>query len=188
MTLPYSLTRTSEPAAEPVSLTDLKAALNVDHSNDDDELTRLIEFGRQAVERDTGLSLITQTWRLKLDAWPCKAIVLHNPPVQSVTSITYVDTNGDTQTWDSGNYVVDTDSQPGLVTLAYSKSWPTLRGDNRGITVTYVTGFGDASTDVPYELVQAVMQRVRMEYDGWCDAVGQAYERIVRARQVGVYP
>ena len=188
MMLDYSLGRTSNPSIEPVSLAELKSSLRIDHSNDDTELLSLIEVGRRAVERDTGRSLITQTWERKRDFWPGFAIELLHPPVQSVTSITYVDTGGTTQTWRSSNYVVDTASQPGLVRLAYSKTWPSIRGDKRGIICTYVAGYGDAATNIPYDLRQAVMLRARSVYDGESDELLSAYERLVDSNMVGVLP
>lgn len=188
MALNYSLTRTVAPAAEPISLSDLKSALRVDHTNDDDELTLIIESARAAVERDTGRSLISQTWQLKLDYWPSELITLYHGPVQSVTSIAYVDSAGDSQTWDSANYDVDTASQPGFVRLAYDASWPTTRGTARCITVTYVAGYGDEAADVPYELVQAVILNARLQYDGQTPDVQTAYDRLVAGNSVGVYP
>lgn len=188
MTLPYSLIRTVEPTAEPVTLDELKQELNVDHSADDAKLTRLLAGAREAVETATGRALITQTWQLVRDNWPCGPIVLYNSPLQSVTSITYVDTAGDTQTWDSGSYVVDTASSPGLVRLAYSESYPSIRADARGITVTYVCGYGDSSTDVPQALRHAVLLQARMDYDGICDEVDKAFLRRVMASTAGVYP
>lgn len=193
--LKYSLHCSSEPAAEPVSLTELKTHLRVDHDEDNARLEGLITTARQAVERDTGRSLITQTWELRLDAWPSRAIALPHPPVQSVSGITYVDSSGVTQTWSSTEYAVDIYSVPGLVRLAYGYSWPNIRGDERGIAVTYVTGYGASGTNVPYELRQAVLLRAQMEYDGWnADALGtmrgaaDAYERIVCGCFVGAYP
>ena len=193
--LAYSLQRSSEPAVEPVSLTELKAHLHVDHTDDDTALTGLIKLGRQAVERDTGRALITQTWKLRLDQWPANYIELYNPPVQSVSGITYVDQDGATQTWSSDEYVVDIYSRPALIRLAYNCDWPDVRGDERGIAVTYLAGYGTAGSDVPYELRQAVLLRCQLEYDGWnADMFGtsrgaaDAYDRIVRGLKLGVYP
>lgn len=193
--LPYSLQRSVAPSVEPVSLTELKAHLRVDHTDDDLALAGLIKLGRQAVERDTGQALITQTWVLRLDDWPAQCIELWHPPIQSVSGITYVDADGATQTWSSDEYAVDIYSRPGLVRLAYNCTWPDIRGDERGIAVTYVAGYGTAGSDVPYELRQAILLRCQAEYDGWnADAAGSmrgaadAYDRIVRSAKVGVYP
>jgi uncharacterized phiE125 gp8 family phage protein len=115
--------------------------------------------------------------------------------VTAITGITYVDQAGVTQTWSSAEYTVDIYSRPALVYLAYGCVWPSIRGDERGIAVTYTAGFGAAGTAVPYELRQAVLLRCQMEYDGWnADASGtmrgaaDAYDRIVRNSRVGTYP
>lgn len=186
--LRYSLHRSSDPASEPVSLAELKNYLRVEHTTDDAELTNVLAAARQAVERDTGRSLITQTWVLQLDQWPCGYIQLPQPPIVSVTSITYVDAAGVTQTWGATNYVVDIRSRPGLIRLAYQCNWPSIRGDERGIAVTYVAGYGATAASVPGDLRQAVKHRARLDYDAWSEDVAKAYSRIVQSNIVGVMP
>lgn len=186
--LNYSLKRTSDPTAEPVELSAVKAALRIDHNNDDSELTSLISVARRAVERDTRRSLITQTWTLKLDEWPWPVIRLPMPPIQSVTSITYVDADGSTQTWSSDEYDVFTNDEPAVIALAYEKTWPTLRGDRRGITVTYTAGYGGTHASVPFGLQRAVIEHVRMQYDGLCDELKDSYNALVQGEMAGSYP
>lgn len=186
--LNYSLNRTSEPAAEPVELSAVKAALRITDTASDDELSALISVARRVVERDTRRSLITQTWQLKLDQWPLYGIRLPMPPVQSVSSITYVDTDGNTQTWSSDEYDVFTDDEPAVVTLAYQQTWPTLRGDPRGITIEYIAGYGDSHSDVPYALQRAIIEHVRMQFDGLCDELSASYQALVQSEMVGTYP
>ena len=79
------------------------------------------------------------------------------PPLQSVTSITYVDDAGDTQTLSSSLYQVDTKSQPGRIIPAYGESWPTVRSNTlNAVTVNFVAGYGDDPEDVPAGLRHAV--------------------------------
>jgi uncharacterized phiE125 gp8 family phage protein len=186
--LKYSLHRSSEPASEPITLAELKNYLRVEHTTDDVELAVVLTAARQAVERDTGRSLITQTWVLQIDQWPCYCIQLPHPPIVSVTSITYVDSSGATQTWAATNYVVDIRSRPGLIRLAYQCDWPSIRGDERGIAVTYVAGYGATAASVPADLRQAVKHRARLDYDAWSADVAEAYDRIVKSNVIGVLP
>jgi len=98
-----------------------------------------------------------------MDAWPSgDYFELEYPPLATITSIVYTDAAGDEQTWDSSEYVVDTDYRPGRVYLAYNKTWPTLRGMRNAITVTYTCGYG-ADTDVPENIVSAILLLV----GGW---------------------
>lgn len=186
--LNYSLKRTGGPAVEPVTIAQVKDHLRLAASVDDALVASQIEAARQQVERDTRRSLITQTWRMKLDVWPIDGIQLYNPPVQSVTSVTYTDASGSEQTWDSSLYDVFTDSEPGLLAPKYNQSWPNDRGDNRSIVVTYVTGYGASGSTVPAEYKQAIMLRVEMLYDGENKQLNDAYYRLVNSAKVGVYP
>lgn len=145
------------PASEPVSLDEAKAQLRVDGSDDDTFISGLIAAAREHVEQTARRALITQTWHLSLDGWPsCDEIELPKPPLQSVTSLIYKDSVGAQTTLPTANYIVDSDSQPGRVVLAYGQSWPsgTLYPANP-IQVTYVAGYGAAS-DVPAWAKQAM--------------------------------
>ena len=52
-----------------------------------------------------GRALLTQTWDMYLDEFPCAGeIIIPLSPLQSVTSVSYVDQHGATQTWASANY------------------------------------------------------------------------------------
>lgn len=187
--VPYSRKRTSEPAVEPVTVSELKDHLGLTGTEQDVRLSALIAAGRRAVERDTGLSLITQTWQLVCDgSFPADGIELLHGPVQSVSSVQYVDADGNTSTVATSVYDVDTASNPGVIRLAYGQTWPTVRGDDRGITVTYVTGYGDTIDDVPQELREAVKLAAQLHYDSPVAQLVNAYERVVAANRVGVYP
>lgn len=195
----YSLKRTTEPASEPLSSTETKNHLRIPSGDtaDDDKVAMFLTAARQQVERDIRRSLIQQTWTLKLDEFELseleeEAIELHYGPVQSVTSVTYVDGAGSTQTVDSANYSLDTYSNPAVLRLTYSGTWPTHRGDIRGVTVTYVAGYANAAA-VPAEIKAAILLKLESLYDGEAMAgsvspVVEAYRRLVDSMLAGSYP
>lgn len=156
----YALSLVTAPAAEPVSRSEAKAHLRIEASVTDDDtlIDALIVAAREHVEDFTRRALVTQTWDLKLDAFPCDAYIkVPLPRLQSVTSITYVDTAGTTQTWSSSDYQVDTASEPGRIAPAYGESWPDTRaGQLNAVTVRFVAGYGAASA-VPQKIKQAML-------------------------------
>lgn len=162
-----ALTVVTEPAVEPVSLTEAKLHLRVDISDDDNLITPLIQAARETVEDISRRALITQVWKYILDEFPSgDEIVLPLPPLQSVASITYKDQDGSSFTFSSGDYIVNTDADPGKVVLGYGKAWPsTTLYPTGAITVQFTAGFGDASTDVPRKYIQAMLLLIGHWYE-----------------------
>lgn len=161
------LKQTVAPAVEPVTVAEMKRHLRVDIDDDDGFIEGLIAAGRDYLEKVAWRAFITQTWRLSLDGWPAgDEIELPRPPLQSVTSIVYTDSDNNATTWAASNYIVDTDSEPGRVVLAYGASWPgvTLRPANP-IQITYVAGYGDDGSAVPVSYQQALKLLVGHWYE-----------------------
>ncbi len=155
------------PAAEPVTLTEVKLHLRVDHPNEDTPIGGWIATAREKVEMDTRRALITQTWDMTLDEWPKEDYIeVPLPPLASVTSITYIDKDGVSATFASSSYVVDTQNSPGRIVLAVGYSWPsvTLRAAN-GITVRYVCGYGATGSSVPASLRSAMLLLIGHYYE-----------------------
>ena len=154
--------RTTEPTTlqEPVTLAEAKKQCEVppDVSYHDEHIQLLITAARQQVEHDTGLVCYTGAFTWKFTDFPCSDY-FELPgvrPVTAITSITYVDTAGATQTWSSSNYALETGAVKPYVRLAYGQSWPTTRGDINGVTVTLVAGYSSVLT-VPARVKQAVL-------------------------------
>lgn len=190
----FSLQVSSEPAVEPVSTAEAKAHMRVDVSDDDTLIDAYIKAARIRLEEDTGRALITQTLVVKLDDFPLyenTALLLPRPPLQSVTSITYIDEDGVQQTWDSSKYIVDTGSEPARITPAYDEVWPSARDQINAVTITYVAGYGDAATDVPSDLIQAVKMLAAHWYEHReevaigvsVSSVPMAYKRLMQSRK-----
>lgn len=153
----YGLVQTVAPASEPVTLAEAKAWLRLEIPDDDDLVAALITAAREYAETVTGRALVSQTWRLTLDAFPADGggIILPLPPLQSVSSVVYVDGNGDSQTLATTEYAVDTQRQPGWIVPAYGKIWPVTRGQANAVQITFVAGYGTASA-VPVAIKTAI--------------------------------
>lgn len=147
------LTLTVAPTAEPVTLAEAKAHLRIETSVTDDDtlVTSLIVAARQMAERMTGRGFITQTWALGLPAFPAyyePPVRLPRGPVQSISSITYLDQAGNEQTLDPSVYVFSNSQTAATISLAYNQVWPIPACQENAVTITFVVGYGAASTDV----------------------------------------
>ena len=160
----FRFTQKTAPSVEPITTAEAKAHLNVTSADDDTYIDTLVVAARQKTESYLNRSLITQTWNLYLDKFESK-IILPRAPIQSVSSIKYIDTNGAEQTLSSAVYTVDTDAEPGQVYLAYEQSWPDIRTMEKAVDVEYIAGYGDAGTDVPQVIKQAMLLLVGHYYE-----------------------
>ena len=136
-------------------------------------LSMLLASARAHAEQELGRYLVTQTVDAKFDAFPCSytswrenppryAILL--PPLQSVTSITYVDIDGVTQTLAADQYLVDAASKPARIEPSYGNAWPSTREQANAVTVRFVAGYGAASA-VPACIKQWMALRIKTLYD-----------------------
>jgi len=146
----------TDPAAEPVTLSEVKAQLGISGTDHDTRLNRLIPLVREYVENYTGRALITQTWDYFADSFP-KKIEIPKPPLQSITTLKYTDTDGTQQTLSSSLYTVNTNMEPGYIVPAYNEDWPDIRDVPDAVEIRFVAGYGTASTNVPQGLRHGIL-------------------------------
>jgi uncharacterized phiE125 gp8 family phage protein len=151
------------PGTEPITLDEAKAHLRVDLEAEDTLIEALITAAREQAEAYLKRALVTQTWELYLDEFP-EQIDVPFPPLQSVTSIVYVDDDGVDQTLDTSTYTVDAKAQPGRIVPAYDESWPSTRAVPNAVTVQFVAGYGAASA-VPLSIKQAMLLMIGDMYE-----------------------
>jgi uncharacterized phiE125 gp8 family phage protein len=159
----WTLENTVAPTVEPVTLDEAKRWARVEHHEDDDDIQGLIAAARIEAEHQCGgRAFITSTWRLSSTQIPA-SIVLPVSPVRSVTSIGYVDQNGNAQTLDGASYDVDLIGAGALIVPAYNVVWPSYRYGRNALQVTFVAGFGGASA-VPEPIKRWILIRVATGY------------------------
>jgi hypothetical protein len=165
---------------------------------DSDEERALVEniyipAAREHAETYTGRCFINQTWQMFLDTFPGRGfyptagplnsnfgpvwftnfgagvIRIPRANLQSFTSITYVDTNGNTQVWDPSQYVVEapagSQASPGRVWPAFGIVWPITQGQRDAVTLQWVSGYGATAASVPAGILHAILLLVGEMYE-----------------------
>ena len=149
------------PAEEPVTLEEAKTQCRVDNTHDDDEITSIIVAARIQAELNLSRYIITQTIDAYYDRFQS---CFEMPPLQSVSSITYLDSNGDSQTLASNQYVVDSKSIPARITPAYGVTWPSTYDQTNAVTIQFIAGYGLAAS-VPECIKQWIKIQVTHYFD-----------------------
>jgi len=114
----------SSPRVEPVSLNEIYEHT---HSGVEHEvyLAGLITRARARFEQRTGRLLVQQTWQTSLPMFT-NIIELPFAPLQSVTSIQYLNTQGRYQTLESNEYRVVEHGITATITPKLGGCWPTV--------------------------------------------------------------
>jgi len=173
--------RTVDPSIYPITLSDMKAHLRVDTSDDDALITAYIAAATDWCENYTRRALVEQTWKLYLDNWPMttdQRIYLPKGKVTSVASIVYANSASTTATYSgsTSGSPVGTDYQESLVSdvmpfvaPAYGGSWPSITSVVDPIVVTYTAGWSNTGSPetatVPEQLITAIRIKVADYYE-----------------------
>jgi len=150
----------TKPTIEPLTLSETKRHLNLEHDDDDTLVERLIVVARQHVETVTGCSIVRQEHRLYLDKF--EEAFLPYGPAKSITQVIYIDANGSSQSLSTSVYELD--DEKGQIILSYDQSWPDARAQRNAIYIDYFTGYFDNSVspislrdDLPEDLKHAML-------------------------------
>ncbi|KFB10653.1 head-tail connector protein [Nitratireductor basaltis] len=158
-----TLFRTVAPAVEPVTLSEARAHMRLDHDSEGDLIAGLIRAAREEVERSTGLALIEQSWRLVLDAWPQdEPVLLKKGPVRAIHGVTVYGREGEAQAMAVEKLVADTNSTPARLFLT-KRPKPDVMIN--GIEIDFSAGFGESGADVPDLLKRAILLLVAHWYE-----------------------
>lgn len=158
------------PDIEPVSIDEVIYHARIDTYNQEGYeesvlLKTLIKTAREQAEHKLNRYLITQTVDAFFDAFPVCDRLIMLPPVQSIASIKYIDTDGVLQTLDAANYYLDNSGKASRVGCAYGYTWPASRSQSGAVIVRFVGGYGDAASDVPASIRDWMFLRIKTLYE-----------------------
>lgn len=179
----YAIKLITAPADEPVTPNEV---LNQDLIGDPQQVSLVLAYitaAREYCETVTHRQFITATWQMTLDTFPRSApyyggvgenyreinlpaydqtLYIPNPPLQSITSIQYIDMTNTLQTWNSSQYLVDVNDEPGRITPGFGIPWPIPLAIINSVTITFVAGYGTA-----YQVPQSIKHAIRLLASHW---------------------
>lgn len=169
----------SPPTTEPVSLDLARRHCRImpdsdsppSHPDDAWLLEVGIPTAREYCEDYLGRAIAPATWEIALDAFPAGSIQLPTA-ADSVSEITYVDTDGNLQTLDPSNYILDNYSQPAVVAMSATlDAWPDTQTVVNAVKVRFqpsaYTQAGDSpnSNPLPYTVLAAMLLMIGHLYE-----------------------
>lgn len=133
------------PAIEPVTLEEAKLHARVDGADEDALLEVLIASARAHGESITRRAFVTQTLQLTLPKFPSNGgpIELPRPPFQAVTSVSYINTQGNVVVMDPLDYFAlgASDAVPALLYPTPDDVWPETAVRPNAVVVLYTAGW-----------------------------------------------
>ena len=191
----WTLTRTSNPVSGlAVSLEEAKLHLRISGPSQDDELLLLIEASTERLERDINRGIMQATWQQSMYCFPTSGdrIDLMMGMSTAVSSITYVDSDGVTQTLNQSDY---TYSQARGCVFSTTGDWPEVSSTAvmDKVFINFTCGVADSGC-VPKLYKQAVLLETGRAYfdpaqeNGVNTNDGRSYESIVQKLLRSSYP
>jgi uncharacterized phiE125 gp8 family phage protein len=166
---------TTQVQTEPISLETARDQLRLDTygsppvHEDDDLVTALITAAREWCELYLKRALAKQIVTAVSDSFLTVGSVLTLPltPIQSIDSITYVDTNGATQTLATSVYTFDEFNNE--IVLKYGQRYPATRCEANAVIITYTAGHTDGQSPdnnpCPKPVTQAMLLTIGHLYE-----------------------
>lgn len=185
-------TTVSEPAAEPISLSEAKKHLEIAQSDDahDQHLASLIVAAREKLERDASTVTTNRSVVEKMEAFPDGvAWQLSRRPVSAITHIKYYNTSNSLTTISSADYSLDTDRR--MVHIGRLVSLPSVYDRWDAVQITYTAGYGADSSAVP----EIYKQLCKLLVENWFEdrykdtgKLVECYENLIRPYARADYP
>jgi len=180
----YALEETEAPAIEPLSLTEVKNYIKVEHDSDNSLIESLIASARIICELMTGVNLINRNYSMYIDSWADRELYLPMAPVQSISAVKVYGEAGTSSDFSVSSFYLDNKNlfKPRIV-LNSGAVTPIPTRDANGIEICITSGFGAASSDIPELLKQGMLQLIAYMYENRGDSLNNA-TRLSGAREI----
>lgn len=165
---------------KPLTVQEVKDYLRVDSDAEDTLLGVLIDAATEVAQHYLGRFLLTTVVEEFYDFFPVyqtgvdpfrgdrNIVYLSRGPVQSVSSLKYIDGNGDEQTVSADDYRSDLVSEPARIMPEHG--WYGTKDTVNAVIVRYTCGYTQAS-DVPSNIKVALLLIIGEMYEKRVDSV-----------------
>ncbi len=156
----------SGPAAMPVEINEVKAQARIDFADDDALIDGLIRAAVSHIDGqgELGRAMITQTWaqhESQAPGW----VRLRMGPFQALQAVEYWDKDGVLQAASVDDFETRLHNDFVILKPKENREWPTADTRQDAIKITYTAGYGDAASDVPAGIRQAILMLVTHWYE-----------------------
>lgn len=135
------------PAQEPISYEEVRDGLRIDGDDEFKFITEAAISAREYCEKYLNRAVVEQEVTANFDGFTQELVfwLPFGSGLLSVTSVTYIDTDGNEQVLDTNVYILEQGINPGGLYLLLGKSWPTTQCQRNAVKIIYRVGFCLAS-------------------------------------------
>lgn len=144
----YGLEILADISDEPVTIADVEGQIRFDLSSQSELIAGLIRTAREQGESITRRAFKPRQESMVLDGFPGSRVIitLPKPPLRSVDSIVYLNSENVETVLDPALYRVVINSQfpeqPSYIMPVYGSAWPVALNDLAVVTINYTCGYG----------------------------------------------
>ena len=156
------------PVNPAVSVDDCKLDLRIDSSStiDDALILSYINASSRLASEITGRKLISESIKFSIDTtYFNERIVLPFTPVSAVTEIQYYDPAGVSQTMNISDFHLYNFDDKSELCLKEGLVLPSVDDRRDAVNITFVTGYGANSSDIPYTIRKGIRMLVTHYYE-----------------------
>ena len=195
----HQTTVTAKSSDLPVTLAEAKTHLRLVDDVLDSAVQLQLESAVDCVETDSGRALrVSHTVAQSYCQWPWGKVLLDRQPVKAISSVTYYDTDGSSQTVSSSNYRLHVASDAcGYLEFDVDFTRPALDYRDDAVTIAYTAGYallGTVDPDragVPDRARSAILIKLSLLFGNLDPRLVDSYERsygdLVAALNPGYY-